>query len=77
VRHLSPMEIGPRRWFQRVVPDGYGAPPRLYLSAGIHGDEVSGPLALLEMIRQPGFFAGFDVTMFPILNPNGLARGVR
>jgi murein peptide amidase A len=29
------------------------------------------------MIRQPGFFAGFDVTMFPILNPNGLARGVR
>jgi protein MpaA len=77
VRHLSPMEIGPRPWFQRAAPDGYGAPPRLYLSAGIHGDEVSGPLALLEMIRQPGFFAGFDVTMFPILNPNGLARGVR
>ncbi len=77
VRHLSPTEIGPRPWFQRAVPDGYGAPPRLYLSAGIHGDEVSGPLALLEMIRQPGFFAGFDVTMFPILNPNGLARGVR
>jgi murein peptide amidase A len=71
------MEIGPRPWCQRAVPDGYGAPPRLYLSAGIHGDEVSGPLALLEMIRQPGFFAGFDVTMFPILNPNGLARGMR
>src|SRR5260370_33716117 len=29
------------------------------------------------MIRQPGFFAAFDVTMFPILNPDGLARGVR
>jgi protein MpaA len=77
VRHLWPMEIGPRPWFQRVAPGGDRASPKLYLSAGIHGDEISGPLALLEMIRQPGFFAGFDVTMFPILNPNGLALGVR
>ena len=29
------------------------------------------------MIRQPDSFDAFDVTMFPILNPNGLARGVR
>ena len=77
VRHLSPMESGPRPWFQRAAPSGDSATPRLYLSAGIHGDEISGPLALLEMIRQPGFFAEFDVTMFPILNPNGLASGVR
>jgi protein MpaA len=77
VRHLSPMESGPRPWFQRAAPNDDSAPPRLYLSAGIHGDEISGPLALLEMIRQPGFFATFDVTMFPLLNPNGLARGLR
>src|ERR1700758_5244411 len=77
VRHLSPMEAGPRPWFQRIVPDDYSASPRLYLSAGIHGDEISGPLALLEMIRRPDFFAEFDVTIFPILNPNGLASGVR
>jgi hypothetical protein len=77
VRYLSPMEIGPRPWFQRIAPDGNNASPWLYLSAGIHGDEISGPLALLEMIRQPGFFAAFNVTMFPILNPNGLGRGVR
>ncbi len=77
VRHLSPMQSGPRPWFQRVPPDGASASPRLYLSAGIHGDEISGPLALLEMIRQPGFFSAFDVTIFPILNPDGLARGVR
>jgi murein peptide amidase A len=77
VRHLSPMESGPRPWFERAWPAGDGAPPRLYLSAGIHGDEISGPLALLEMIRHPDFFAGFEVTMFPILNPDGLARGVR
>jgi predicted deacylase len=53
--------------FQRVATDG----------AGIHADEISGPLALLEMIPQPGFLATFDVTMFPILNPKGLARRVR
>jgi protein MpaA len=77
VRHLSPMDSGPRPWFHSSTTDGEGTTPRLYLSAGIHGDEISGPLALLEMIRQPGFFAAFDVTMFPILNPDGLARGVR
>jgi protein MpaA len=77
VRHLSPMESGPRPWFQRAAPEGDSVPPRLYLSSGIHGDEMSGPFALLEMIRQPGCFDAFDVTMFPILNPNGLARGVR
>ena len=38
-------------------PAGDSAPPRLYLSAGIHGDEISGPLALLEMIlvSSPGW----------------------
>jgi protein MpaA len=77
VRYLSPTESGPRPWLQRAATTGDGPRPRLYLSSGIHGDEISGPLALLEMIRQPGFFTGIDVTMFPILNPNGLARGVR
>jgi murein peptide amidase A len=77
VRYLSLVESGPRPWLQRILPQGETTPPRLYLSAGIHGDEISGPLALLEMIRQPAFFAGFEVIMFPILNPNGLARGVR
>jgi protein MpaA len=77
VRYLSPTESGPRPWLRRIFSNGETATPRLYLSAGIHGDEISGPLALLEMIRQPAFFAGFDVMIFPILNPNGLARGVR
>jgi len=77
VHYLSPTESGPRPWLRRTLPNREAAPPRLYLSAGIHGDEISGPLALLEMIRQPAFFAGFDLMMFPILNPNGLARGLR
>ncbi len=76
VLHLSPTASGPRPWFQRAAKTGPGA-PALYLSAGIHGDEISGPLALLELLRRPDFFAGFDVTMFPILNPDGLVKNLR
>ncbi len=76
VRHLSPTASGPRPWFTRAAKTGPGA-PAVYFSAGIHGDEISGPLALLELLRRPEFFAGFDVTLFPILNPNGLIKNVR
>jgi len=76
IRQLSPTASGPRPWLQRLALGGRGA-PRIYLSAGIHGDEISGPLALLEMLRQPEFFAQFDTTIFPILNPDGLAKNLR
>jgi hypothetical protein len=76
IRHLSPTASGPRPWLQRAAQTGPGA-PRVYLSAGIHGNETSGPLALLEILRRPDFFLAFDATIFPILNPDGLARGVR
>ena len=56
--HLSPIESGPRPWFQLAGPARDTDAPRLYLSSGIHGDEISGPRALLEMIRHPGFFSG-------------------
>ena len=76
VRYLTPMASGARPWLHRAAQSRSDA-PRIYLSAGIHGDETSGPIALLQMLRQPDFFAVFDATIFPILNPNGLARGVR
>jgi hypothetical protein len=76
IRHLSPAASGVRPWLQRTARTGPGA-ARVYLSAGIHGDETAGPLALLEMLRRADFFAAFDVTIFPILNPDGLARHVR
>jgi hypothetical protein len=79
IRYLSPTPAGPRPWLERPALERAAVqpPPRLYLSAGIHGDEVAGPLAVLEMLRQPGFFAKVDATLFPILNPEGLARVTR
>jgi hypothetical protein len=76
VRHLSPCAGGPRPWLQRAARAGDRS-PRLYLSSGIHGDEISGPYAILELLRLPDFFSDFNTVIFPILNPDGLARGIR
>jgi len=50
-----------------------GAPGarRIYISAGIHGDEPAGPLALLEMIRANDWPAGLEFWLCPCLNPTG------
>jgi protein MpaA len=50
---------------------------RTYLSAGIHGDEPAGPLALLELVRSGAFEAEGSWAICPALNPTGLAAGLR
>lgn len=54
-----------------------GARPRIYLSAGIHGDEPAPPLTLLAMIEGGVFDHRATWFICPLLNPAGLARGVR
>jgi protein MpaA len=76
IRYLSPCATCTRPWLQRAAKTGSSA-PSVYYSSGIHGDEVSGPLALLELLRQPDFFANFNTTIFPILNPDGLIQNIR
>jgi predicted deacylase len=51
---------------------------RIYLSAGIHGDEPAGPLAVMEILRSP-WFADVDAdwTICPALNPHGLRANTR
>jgi len=53
------------------------AGPRVYLSAGIHGDEPAGPLALLDLMREGFFTPHIDWALCPALNPTGLAEGRR
>ncbi len=45
----------------------------MYISAGIHGDEPAGPLALLRMLKQNSLPADMTLTVFPLLNPRGMA----
>lgn len=50
---------------------------RVYVSAGMHGDEPAGPLAMLELLRGGFFHEGIDWALCPALNPTGLALGTR
>jgi murein peptide amidase A len=53
------------------------APLRVYLSAGIHGDEPAGPLAVLELLQQNNWPAGAEIYVLPCLNPVGCATNRR
>jgi hypothetical protein len=69
---LAETPAGPLMTWERA-----SAGPHVYLSAGMHGDEPAGPLALLELMRA-GFFSGpIHWTLCPALNPTGLAAGTR
>jgi succinylglutamate desuccinylase/aspartoacylase family protein len=54
-----------------------GPRPRLYLSAGIHGDEPAPPLALLALMDAGIFDARADWFICPLLNPTGFRRQTR
>ncbi len=54
-----------------------GPRPRIYLSAGIHGDEPAGPLALLGLLENGGLSRTADWLICPLLNPAGFNRGLR
>lgn len=61
-------------WFHRAGPPSAA---RLYVSAGIHGDEPAGPLALLELLREDAWARDVDLTLFPLVCPEGYAAGSR
>ncbi len=54
-----------------------GPQPRIYLSAGIHGDEPAPPLALLAMIEAGVFDERATWFLCPLLNPAGFIGGTR
>lgn len=54
-----------------------GPRPRIYLSAGIHGDEPAPPLALLDLIEQGVFDRRAVWLLCPLLNPLGFLRRTR
>lgn len=45
--------------------------PRIYVSAGVHGDEPAAPLALLDMVRDNTFDDRAIWFLMPLLNPTG------
>jgi hypothetical protein len=54
-----------------------GPRPRIYLSAGIHGDEAATTLALLSLLEAGELDARATWFLCPMLNPVGMSRGLR
>lgn len=50
---------------------------RIYLSAGIHGDEPAGPLAALRLLEENRWPPNLDLWFCPCLNPSGFEMNRR
>ncbi len=51
--------------------------PRFYVSAGIHGDEPAGPLAVARLIAEDAFPRDAWIWLCPCLNPSGFRGNTR
>jgi protein MpaA len=54
---------------RRIVPS---ARNRVYISAGIHGDEPAGPLAMLQLLEEDRWPNDMALWVCPLLNPKGI-----
>ncbi len=62
---------------QPLSPPVAGAPLRVYLSTGIHGDEPAGPLAMLRLLQENRWPPSLNLTVCPCLNPVGFVLNCR
>ena len=53
------------------------SPFRIYLSAGIHGDEPAAPLAALRLLQENRWPDDAEIFLLPCLNPVGYTRNTR
>lgn len=63
--------------FHRAARKNRDHPLRIYLSAGIHGDEPAGPLAALRLLRENLWPEAAEIFLLPCLNPDGFAFNTR
>ncbi len=56
---------------------GDSAAPSIHLSAGVHGDEPSGVLALLQLVESDMLDPHFSYRIWPCMNPTGFDAGTR
>jgi protein MpaA len=49
----------------------------IYISAGIHGDEPAGPLAVRQLLQENQWADNLAVSMLPCLNPTGFPQNTR
>lgn len=52
-------------------------PMRVYISAGIHGDEPAGPLAVQQLLEKDAWPEMLDLWLCPCMNPTGFQANTR
>jgi protein MpaA len=57
--------------------EGQKLSARIYISAGIHGDEPAGPLAALRLIQENQWPSDAELWLLPCLNPEGFVLNTR
>lgn len=61
----------------RPPPSAAAPVRRIYISAGIHGDEPAGPLAALKLLQENHWPADAEIFLVPCLNPVGFTLNRR
>jgi hypothetical protein len=72
--HPAPKQI---LGLTRHAPRNTQHAPRIYISAGIHGDEPAGPLAACLLLQENTWPSGLEIRLCPCLNPTGFALNRR
>jgi hypothetical protein len=73
-------EAGEFKWFalhRRPEARSRKSEARIYISAGIHGDEPAAPLAALKLLQENNWPAAAEIFLLPCLNPVGYTRNTR
>jgi hypothetical protein len=70
--HLTPANTAQPLDFLAYRRVAVSARNRVYISAGIHGDEPAGPLAALQLLQEDRWPAETALWLCPCLNPSGL-----
>jgi murein peptide amidase A len=63
--------------FTRKASRSYAGRGAVYISAGIHGDEPAGPLAVARLLRENAWPDDLDLWVCPCLNPTGFLANRR
>ncbi len=78
------VQAGTRHSLERFTfrgPEGGGTTVRVGIFAGIHGDEPAGVAAAARLLPRlaanPAPVRGYELAVYPLCNPTGLAAGTR
>ncbi len=63
------------KWYHKESPNKDAK--TIYMSAGVHGDEPAGVLAVADMFERGLFSEQLHWVIVPMVNPSGLARNTR